>query len=81
MFFDWETFFEPRLRAVSLFFGMISRCYRFIKVCITDNPKLTDDALKSSFASLFRSTCPALLSHRWQYVFLGKAMVQIVEPS
>ena len=39
-FFDWESFFEPRLHSISLFFSNTNRCNRFNKVCIKDNPKI-----------------------------------------
>lgn len=88
--FGWSDWFQPRLHALSLFFGNLGRCQRFVNVCIRRNGRIQDRAsnnillclgttsrgwqdprLKNSFMALFRSTCPSLMSHRWQYVQLG----------
>ena len=42
MSFAWEAYFEPRLHSISLFFANRGRCYRFIKICIDQNPRVPE---------------------------------------
>ena len=40
--FKWAEYFQPRLHSLSLFFSNISRCNRFSKICIQQNPKIPE---------------------------------------
>lgn len=41
-FFSWTEYFQPRLHALALFFSNSGRCSRFIKICVDQNPRITD---------------------------------------
>ena len=45
--FNWYTYFQQSLHALSLFFSNIGRCNRFIKICIQQNDRIKEP--RSSF--------------------------------
>lgn len=68
-FFQWEDEFKAQLSSLARWFGLRIRCDRFIAVCINANTAIETKALKASFASLYKRTCPALVSSRWGYIY------------
>lgn len=67
--FAFDEQFHDQLNAVSRWFSNRDRCDRFIAKCILQNTNITNPKLKSSFAAMYRSTCPTLVTTRWSYLY------------
>ena len=62
---DW---FHNCLNAISKYFRNWSRLRRFCSVCIENNPRFSSARLRDSFSSMFKTACPTLVEHRWEYL-------------
>ena len=63
----WATY-EKRLSGISKMFSRRETVDRFVKFHIWDSHTIPPVA-KKSLANMFRTTCPSLCKHRWQYNF------------
>ena len=66
---DHGLYDQDSLASLSRWFSLRSRCDRFVALCIYRNQSIQTAALKKSFASLFKLTCPTLVSSRWNYIY------------
>ena len=66
-FLRWD-WFHGCLNSISKYFRSWSRLRRFCSVCIETNPRFSSARLKDSFVALFKTACPTLVEHRWEYL-------------
>ena len=66
-FDHWDSFHHA-LNSVAKYIGNWQRLNRFRATCILRNERFTSIQLRESFASMFKTTCPSLLEHRWEYL-------------
>ncbi len=66
-FGHWDSF-HCALNSVAKYFGNWQRLNRFRATCILRNERFTSIQVRESFASMFKSTCPSLMEHRWEYL-------------
>ncbi|CAE7661592.1 unnamed protein product [Symbiodinium necroappetens] len=65
---DFYNAWERQLNTMAKHFSKADNNERFVKQCIWDNPKIEGYARKKAIAGMFKSTCPTLVQHRWQYM-------------
>ncbi|CAE7311851.1 unnamed protein product [Symbiodinium sp. CCMP2456] len=65
---DFYSAWERQLNTMAKHFSKADNNERFVKQCIWDNPKIEGYARKKAIAGMFKSTCPTLVPHRWQYM-------------
>eukprot|EP00438_Fugacium_kawagutii_P006152 Skav228585 [mRNA] locus=scaffold1470:151563:152987:+ [translate_table: standard] len=62
------TIYQKQLSGIAKLFSRRDTMERFVKFSILENAKVPEYA-KKGIASMFDTTCPTLLSHRWQFTF------------